>query len=82
MKQSLSTIRTAETFLHILKTSGKERFIACLRRGVVEELARRYVEEVLGEDFESYLRAETERRYMKAVTDLEAKIKLLKEKSL
>jgi len=79
MKQSLSTIHTAETFLHILRTSGKERFIACLRRGVVEELAKKYVEEVLGEDFESYLRAETERRYLKAVADLEAKIKLLKE---
>ena len=72
-------IHTAETFLQILKTGGKERFIACLRKGVVEELAKKYVEEVLGEDFESYLRAETERRYLKAVADLEAKIKLLKE---
>ncbi len=72
-------IRTAETFLRILKTGGKERFIPCLRRGVVEELAKRYVEEVLGEDFERYLRAETERRYLKAVSDLEGKIRLLKE---
>ena len=71
-------IRTAETFLRILKTGGKERFIACLRRGVVEELAKRYVEEVFGEDFVDYVRMETERRYKKAVAELEAKIKVLK----